>query len=65
MLRQIDNSKAVLSAPPSFLAALASTGLFRMKRIYGDVYKTVVEIEFRSNAKMPSDWVFNLPLYEQ
>lgn len=64
MVRPVDNMKAVLSAPPSFLASLASTGLFRLKLIVGDPWKAIVEIEFKSEPKLDSDWTSKLSLYD-
>lgn len=63
-MRDITNMKAVLSAPPSFLASLASTGLFKFKRIVGDPWKVIVEIDFKQPPKLSPDWVYDLPIYE-
>lgn len=63
-MRSFQNSKAVLSAPPSFLAAVAQCGLFRLKLIVGDPWKAIVEIEFRHEPKLDVDWTSKLPLYD-
>lgn len=58
------NSKAVLSAPPSFIASLASFGIFKFKLVYGDPWKTIIEIDFKRDPKLPHDWMMKLPIYE-
>lgn len=60
----INNSKAVLSAPPSFIASLAALGIFKFKLVYGDPWKAVIEIDFKREPKLPDDWPVKLPIYD-
>lgn len=63
-MRQLNNLKAVLSAPPSFIASLASLGIFKFKLVYGDPWKTIIEIDFKRKPKLSDDWMMKLPIYE-
>lgn len=44
---KINNSKALLTAEPSFIAYVASLGLFRLKLVSGDPWRCIVEISPR------------------
>lgn len=65
MAFNVYNQTAHITASPHFLARLAKTGLFSMKLVYGCGDKSIVEIRFVFEEKLPKDWTSKIILFDR
>lgn len=64
MAQIINNDHSYVIASPSFIASLASSGLFRLELAFNLDTRAIVKIEFRKPPKLADDWTRKLNIYD-